>query len=307
MAAVFWQTALLVELALAIAIGAPIAATAGGSPILLVLACAAALLLMQVLLVLFVTLLSRGIAGGGLRPLHTATLIMESAALLHAALRMGVHWGIRTGSHPRSGEHAGLARSSNATPVLLIHGILCNGGIWQPLLKLLQEAGFEQVVPMNLYPLFADIEFLAEKVVAQLRALQHDSGGRRVVIVAHSMGGLVARAALRSAGSAVIGRIVTLGTPHHGTAIACTLPCAPARQMCPDSAWLRQLNAEQEGRFDVPMTCLYSPEDTLVWPPSSAILSGARIARVERCGHLSLATSQRALRLLREELLRERP
>ncbi len=306
MATVFWQTALLAELALAMAIGGPIGAAAGGSPLVLALVCAAALLLVQILLVLLATLLSRSAAGGGLCPLRTVTLIMESAALLHATLRMGAHWGIRTGSHLGSGTHAKLVRSTDAPPVLLIHGMLCNGGIWRPLVGVLQRAGFEHIVAIDLHPMFADIEAHAEQVIEQLRALQRNSGGRRVVIVAHSMGGLIARAALRSAGLAVIERIVTLGTPHHGTAIACALPFVPTRQMCPDNAWLRQLNAEQEGRFDVSMTCLYSPEDTLVCPPSSAILSGARIVRVERCGHFGLVVSQRALTRLRDELLRER-
>jgi len=43
--------------------------------------------------------------------------------------------------------------------------------------------------------------------------------GRQVVIIAHSMGGLVARSAIEEHGASVL-RLITLGTPHQGTPLA---------------------------------------------------------------------------------------
>lgn len=307
MAATFWLGTLLGELALAVALGWPVAAAVGGSRIALFAACTGAFLLVQALLVLIATLLARCAAGAPIRPLYATTIVMESIALLRAALRMSVHCGIGGEARGCTGLRGPGLLSRSAPRVVLIHGIFCNGGIWRPLVKMLHGAGFDRVTVMELQPPLADIETHASTVVARMQALQRRDGEPRAVIIAHSMGGLVARAALRAGGPAVIGRILTVGTPHHGTAIACALPFAPTRQMCPDSVWLRQLNVEQEGRLAVPFTCLYSRDDTLICPPKSAALAGARLVQIDGLGHLGLTVSPRALALLRDELLREQP
>lgn len=305
MAAALWQSMLVVELALAAALAWPIRAALGGPLEVLLALWLAAFLLLQPLLVLGAFALSGLAAGGTRRPLHARTVIRESAALLGAALAMGLR---APGHAPPRAQPPGPGASSahpQQPPVLLVHGILCNGAIWWPLLRRLRAAGFERLEVMDLQPLFADIDTHAQAMVRTLHTMQQRCDGQRIVIVGHSMGGLVARAALRAAGPAMIARIITLGTPHHGTRIACRVPSAPTRQMCPDSRWLQQLNDAQEGRFDVPVTCLYSAEDTLIAPPRSAELLGARAIRIDGQGHLSLASSPSALARVLDELLRE--
>ena len=117
----------------------------------------------------------------------------------------------------------------------------------------------------------------------------------RIMIVAHSMGGLVARAALRLLEADDIRQIVTLGSPHHGTWLAQLLPGLPYRQMQPDSEWLAALNAAQEGRFPVPVTCIYSTNDNLVTPSRSAALQGATRFELRGLGHLSLLSARPAI------------
>ncbi len=51
----------------------------------------------------------------------------------------------------------------------------------------------------------------------QLAARLHAARGKRVTLVAHSMGGLVARAALAQPGTSHVERAVLLGTPHFGS------------------------------------------------------------------------------------------
>lgn len=182
-------------------------------------------------------------------------------------------------------EDAGRAAAS---PVLLIHGIVCNRAVWRPLLGRLAARGFAPVRAVNLEPLFADIETHTASVLQALRELQRSSDGMPVAIVAHSMGGLVARAALRAGGPGLVSRIVTIASPHHGTALARLFRSAPARQMCPGSAWLRALNASEDGAWAVPVTSIYSLHDNLIAPPRSAALAGARLHELTGFGHLSL-------------------
>ncbi|HXY96630.1 MAG TPA: alpha/beta fold hydrolase [Steroidobacteraceae bacterium] len=180
-------------------------------------------------------------------------------------------------------------------PVLLIHGIVCNRAVWRPLLGRLAARGFAPVRAVNLEPLFADIDSHTATVLRELRELQRSSGGTPVAIVAHSMGGLVARAALRLCGPGLVSRIVTIASPHHGTALARLLRSTPARQMRPGSSWLQALNASQEGSWPVPVTSIYSLHDNLVAPPRSAALAGARLHELSGLGHLSLLRADASL------------
>lgn len=183
-----------------------------------------------------------------------------------------------------------------ARPVLLLHGILCNGRVWHTLRARLTAAGFGPVEALDLEPLLADIELLAHRAAPRLLALQRQCNDERVVIIAHSMGGLVARALLRELGPSAIRRIVTIASPHHGTAVVRGLPWPNTRQMSsPASPWLRALNAAQEGRFAVPVTSIYTAEDNMVVPVESARLQGTESTELRGIGHLGMVRSRCAL------------
>lgn len=238
---------------------------------------------------LIATLLAPGAAPGlahKVRALLSEAIEFNTAVLAMALPR----------PRPPPAVEVGAAVPGAARPLLLIHGIVCNYSIWRPWLERLRTAGFGPVRAVNLEPLFADIEVHAARVAQELRALQHDTNGARVSIIAHSMGGLVARAALRLLGPDSIRGIVTIASPHHGTRLARWFPWAPPlRQMSPDSPWLRSLNAAQEGRLSAPVTSIYTLEDNLVVPPLSARLAGAPAYELRGCGHLGVLSSRRAI------------
>jgi pimeloyl-ACP methyl ester carboxylesterase len=216
--------------------------------------------------------------------------VRESTAVARATLAMSVEpW--------HSFEYIGLpdALPRPARPVLLVHGVVCNRGVWRPMAQALRAHGFGPIRAVNLEPLLANIDAHAMHVAHEIRQLRRDSGGARVAIVAHSMGGLAARAALRLLEPHDISQIVTLGCPHHGSVLARLLPGLPYRQMEPDSDWLSGLNAAQEGRLPVPVTCIYSADDNLIRPPSSAALEGASRIELRGVGHLSLLTTRPAI------------
>lgn len=213
--------------------------------------------------------------------------IHESRALQRAAVAMSAEpW--------RRFQYDGPARRTHGpgNPVLLIHGVVCNRGVWRPMARALRAHGFGPIAAVNLEPPLGNIGSHAESVAKEIRQLRRDCGGSRVAIIAHSMGGLVARDVLRVLGSDDISQIVTLGSPHHGSSLARILPGLPYRQMEPDSRWLADLNAAQEGHFPVPITCIYSADDNLVRPTWSAALEGATRIELEGLGHLSLLSAR---------------
>lgn len=172
--------------------------------------------------------------------------------------------------------------------VVFIHGFICNRGLWAPWIERLRDAG-HACVAVNLEPVFGSIDAYAPIIDAAVREVTAASG-MPPVLVCHSMGGLAARAWLRTAGDAVrVQRIVTIATPHHGTWLARFGFLPNSRQMRQRSAWLRALEQDEAGHSLPPFTCWYSHCDNIVFPPSSATLPGADNRLVPGPAHVELA------------------
>jgi len=186
--------------------------------------------------------------------------------------------------------------------VLLVHGYVCNRGQWWWMRRRLRAGGFA-VATINLEPPLADIDHFADLLRERIEALLGETGVERLALVAHSMGGLVARAYLRRHGSARVSTLITLVSPHGGTVLAYLGPGRDARQMQPGSDWLRHL-AEQES-FGVPVLSLGAGLDEIVVPQEGSRLAGARNKTFATLGHLSMLFSAAVLRCVQSEL--ERP
>jgi triacylglycerol esterase/lipase EstA (alpha/beta hydrolase family) len=195
--------------------------------------------------------------------------------------------------------HAAGAR----VPVLLVHGYGCNSGYWTHLEPLLDREGISHA-SIDLEPVAGSIDDYAPLIEARVRELCAATGAARIAIVAHSMGGLAARAWMRSYGSARVAKLITLGTPHHGTALARFGPGANAAQMRRDSPWLRALAAAETQDVRARIVSLYTHHDNIVAPQDSSVLPGARNIAFGGVGHVALGSNPRVLaevlRILRE-------
>jgi triacylglycerol esterase/lipase EstA (alpha/beta hydrolase family) len=185
-------------------------------------------------------------------------------------------------------------------PVLLLHGYGCNSGYWAHLTPLLDAARISHAT-VDLEPVAASIEDYVPLVERAVDALCAASGEPRVAIVAHSMGGLVARAWMRAHGRARVARLITLGTPHHGTALARFGLGANAAQMRHGAAWLRLLSDSEDAATRALVTSIYTHHDNIVSPQTSSALPGARNVEFGGIGHVALGSDPRVL----AEVLRE--
>ena len=195
---------------------------------------------------------------------------------------------------------------SAAIPVLLVHGYGCNSGYWARLLPLLDAARISHA-SVDLEPIGGDIDGYAAQIEDAVERLCAAGGARQVAIVGHSMGGLVARAWMRAHGTARLARLVTLGTPHHGTALAGFGPGANAKQMRWSqahgaSAWLQRLAADEQPAARALVTSIYSHHDNIVAPQLSSVLPGARHIAFGGVGHVALGSNRRVLAEVMREL-----
>ena len=185
-----------------------------------------------------------------------------------------------------------LHANGTGMPVLLIHGYGCNSGYWRPLSRCLDTAGISYQA-VDLEPILCSIDAYEVQISRAVDSLCTATGQTQAIIVAHSMGGLVARAWLRRHGSGRIATLITLGTPHDGTALAQFGVGENSRQMCRTgragsgacSAWLAALNA---AGAPVPIVSIYSRHDNIIAPQSSSHLTGSKNIAFNGIGHVAL-------------------
>lgn len=197
-----------------------------------------------------------------------------------AALALGVLLASRLGSG--GGGSAPLARQDLPGPVLLVPGYGGSLASLEVLAGRLRAAGRDaRTVPIpgdGTGDLRQQAKTLDVAVTAALAA-----GAPSVDLVGYSAGGVVVRLwAKDDGGRTKARRIVTLGSPHHGAAVAsavqtfvpglCPLAC---QQLAPGSDLLRRLNAGREVPPGAQVLSLWTTQDETVTPPDSARLAGA--------------------------------
>lgn len=192
-----------------------------------------------------------------------------------------------------------LRPAPERSPLLLIHGYQCNRGAWYWLRSRLEVAGWI-VATHNLEPVLADIDRYADGLACRIDQVLANTGGDKVILVGHSMGGLAARAYLRRFGAGKVERIITLGSPHHGSRLALLAWGPNGRQMHIGSAWLKELAG-------VPLppgsVSIYSAHDNQVMPQRECSeLAGARNIALSGISHLGLLFSPVVLKTLLAEL-----
>ena len=173
--------------------------------------------------------------------------------------------------------------------LLLVHGFVCNRGIWNPWLRRLQAQDVP-FIAVNLEPLWSSIDDYVHVIEQAVQRLERCTGVPPV-IVAHSMGGLAVRrwlAEAGAAGDAQVHRVVTIATPHRGTWIARWALSLNMREMRIDSPWQRLLCTREPAQRPGKFTCFYGHCDNIVFPPAAATLPGADNRHLTGVAHVDM-------------------
>lgn len=171
--------------------------------------------------------------------------------------------------------------------LLLVHGFVCNRGIWNAWLERLARQGTAWIA-VDLEPAFGSIDQYTPIIESAVRRLE-TACGVPPVIVAHSMGGLAVRRWWSTQQDPRrIHHLVTIATPHRGTWLARWAFSTNARQMRCDSDWLKRLAHEESTDAPALCTCYYGDCDNIVFPAQRAIWPGARSMRLEGVAHVAM-------------------
>ncbi len=173
-------------------------------------------------------------------------------------------------------------------PVLLVPGYGGATSALEVLAATLRAQGRDATLVKLPGSATGDMRGQADALGNAAKAAMERTGATSVDVVGHSAGGVVARLWVSETGGPVTRRVVTLGSPHHGTSIAalardlvpdsCPVAC---QQLSPDSELLRGLNADDETPTGPLFVSIWTRVDQVVTPPESARISGAVNVQVQ--------------------------
>ncbi len=213
----------------------------------------------------------------GLSPARRRLVVGVLALVVAAALAIAVAVLLRP-----SGGAAEPAAQEIPGPVLLVPGYGGGTDALQPLANRLIEAGRDATVVALPGNGTGDLRESAEALDLEVTAALARTGADSVDVVGYSAGGLVARLWVADGGADVARRVLTLGSPHHGTQLAdLAADVAPQRcpvgcqQMATGSDLLAQLNADDETPVGPTWVSIWTTQDETITPPDSSRLDGA--------------------------------
>jgi len=156
-------------------------------------------------------------------------------------------------------------------PCVLVHGVLGDATNFVTLRRHLARQGIRRFSSFGYRPRL-DYQRLAARLGEHVSRVCRETAAPQVDIIAHSLGGLVARYFAQTIGAHLVRRLVTLGTPY--------LACAnPAQELS-----------------------IFGEHDAIVPPPFDRAPRRTHI--VGACGHLGLLTDERALAAVVHHLVR---
>ncbi|WP_298214062.1 alpha/beta fold hydrolase [Acidovorax sp.] len=196
------------------------------------------------------------------------------------------------------------AQPTGQRGVVLVHGFMCNRGLWLPWFARLQGAGHAYVA-VNLEPVLGSIDAYASTVEDAVQRVTAATG-MAPVLLCHSMGGLAARAWLRAyQADGRVHRVLTLGTPHAGTWPGRFSSAVNGQQMSLAGEWVLTLRRDEPAGRAALFTCWYSNCDNIVFPTSTAALLGADNRLVQGVAHVEMAFDPQVMEACMREIGRD--
>ncbi|QGY39054.1 alpha/beta fold hydrolase [Pseudodesulfovibrio cashew] len=163
------------------------------------------------------------------------------------------------------GIFGGREPVEEGTPVLLVHGLYHNASAWVTVKQRLRRAGIGNLHTYQYNSFNGRFPEAVDGLQRKLDALLQATPGGKVVLVGHSLGGLVIRAAVgnpRFWGK--IAGVMTLGTPHGGSDLARLAGNAMGRGLIPGAEI--PATADKAPDPDCPRLAVYNLADDFVFP-----------------------------------------
>lgn len=189
------------------------------------------------------------------------------------------------------------ARGRGPRPIIMLHGYAMNRANFVPLAYRLARVGLGPIVGFEYWTL-GRVAAGARQLAWFVEHVQAITGSPQVDIIGHSMGGVVGRYFVQLlGGDGAVANLVTIGSPHVGTAVSEFGIGHPTRELLVGSTLVQRLAAAPPPQ-DTRMTMIFSHADALVPASTQEALQIPRSERIvyDDLGHVALLGSRRVAR-----------
>jgi len=217
---------------------------------------------------------------------------LTPSQMVRLHVREGWAWFVLAAWVFRGFGRDGLVVPEGATgvPVLCVHGFTQNGTNWLRLRRRLQACG-RATRAVYLGPPPRSLSRYQPPLEQALDAITARFPDQPVDVVCHSMGGIILRMVLRDRPDLAgrVRRVVTLGSPHAGTAAPRGFAWLPdVRGLSRRSVELAALADYATLAPQAEVTTVAARRDFIVYPYDSALLPGTAQVIFEELGHMGL-------------------
>ena len=200
---------------------------------------------------------------------------------------------------PGSGSHLTPQRS-----IVCIHGLYHNRRAWFFYRRWLRKAGFSTIYTWS-YPSFGrDFQSLSKNLTRDLRQLAQFQPEHKMVLIGHSLGGLLIKSALKHTDLAErIELVVSLATPHQGSLLAGLALGGLGRSLKFGTICIRSLSTPDPQPGPVKVN-IHAPLDNMVAPVSALqpLEGGWQEILTPPLGHVSLLFHRPTARLVEKRI-----
>ena len=229
-------------------------------------------------------------------PLRCAFLYMHT--VLGYLVGIIVHplgWGMKL-------THSKQPADPAKPPLLFIHGIYDNPSTWTYLRPKLEQHGY-RTTNFAYHSFFIPLDDIVKNFDAAICEMETRHPGHKPVLVAHSLGGIIARLWLLDPHNEDrIKGLITVATPHSGSRLAAMAPGKLIKQIAPHADVIAQLHKESTPPR-VPCVSLCSNTDEAVLPAASLLPpEGWKLRPMEQTSHVGILFRKATAKALLEEL-----
>lgn len=180
--------------------------------------------------------------------------------------------------------------------IVLVHGFNDTYLKFKTMQSAFEKAGHDCIVP-SLTPKNAGkgLEHLARQLNDIINAGVGDNNAK-ICLVGFSMGGLISRYYLQELGGYKrVSRFFSISAPHHGTHLAYLSMSLGARQMRPDSEFIRLLEQNADRLGELECYSYWTPFDLMILPATSSKWGKAENISVNSLCHPCMVNSRRVI------------
>jgi pimeloyl-ACP methyl ester carboxylesterase len=180
-----------------------------------------------------------------------------------------------------------MSSEGRGVPVVFVHGYFQNRANFIGIARALRRAKLGPAFGFN-YRWASPVEESAARLGRFVERVCEATGAERVVLVAHSLGGLVALEYCQTEdGTRRVDKCVTIASPHAGVAWRGPILGAVGAQMRRDSTFML---TRRTRALTAPTLSIFSTHDNMVHPKETSSLRerGGEDCEIEGPGHLAI-------------------